>query len=87
MRVDTHAYSGYVVPPNYDSMIAKLIVSAPTREEAVARMSRALDEFIIEGIKTTIPFHKQLMRDPGFIKGEFNTHYLEKQFKFDPELN
>ena len=87
VRVDTHAYSGYVVPPNYDSMIAKLIVSAPTREEAVARMSRALDEFIIEGIKTTITFHKQLMRDPGFIKGEFNTHYLEKQFKFDPELN
>ncbi|HAC15675.1 MAG TPA: acetyl-CoA carboxylase biotin carboxylase subunit [Bacteroidetes bacterium] len=87
VRVDTHAYSGYVVPANYDSMIAKLIVSAPTREEAIARMSRALDEFIIEGIKTTIPYHKQLMRDPGFIKGEFNTHYLEKQFKFDPELN
>lgn len=87
VRVDTHAYSGYVVPANYDSMIAKLIVSAPTRLEAIARMSRALDEFIIEGIKTTIPYHKQLMRDPGFIKGEFNTHYLEKQFKFDPEQN
>jgi acetyl-CoA carboxylase biotin carboxylase subunit len=87
VRVDTHAYSGYVVPANYDSMIAKLIVSAPTRMEAIARMSRALDEFIIEGIKTTIPYHKQLMRDPGFIKGEFNTHYLEKQFKFDPEIN
>lgn len=87
VRVDTHAYSGYVVPSNYDSMIAKLIVSAPTRLEAIARMSRALDEFIIEGIKTTIPYHKQLMRDPGFIKGEFNTHYLEKQFKFDPEQN
>lgn len=87
VRVDTHAYSGYVVPANYDSMIAKLIVSAPTRLEAIARMSRALDEFIIEGIKTTIPYHKQLMRDPGFIKGEFNTHYLEKQFKFDPEIN
>lgn len=87
VRVDTHAYSGYVVPANYDSMIAKLIVSAPSREEAIARMSRALDEFIIEGIKTTIPYHKQLMKDPGFIKGEFNTHYLEKQFKFDPELN
>ena len=86
VRVDTHAYSGYVVPANYDSMIAKLIVSAPTREEAIARMSRALDEFIVEGIKTTIPYHKQLMRDPGFIKGEFNTHYLEKQFKFDPEI-
>ncbi len=87
VRVDTHAYSGYVVPANYDSMIAKLIVSAPTRPEAIARMSRALDEFIIEGIKTTIPYHKQLMRDPGFINGEFNTHYLEKQFKFDPEKN
>lgn len=87
VRVDTHAYSGYVVPANYDSMIAKLIVSAPTRLEAIARMSRALDEFVIEGIKTTIPYHKQLMRDPGFIKGEFNTHYLEKQFKFDPEQN
>lgn len=86
VRVDTHAYSGYVVPANYDSMIAKLIVSAPTREEAIARMSRALDEFIVEGIKTTIPYHKQLMKDPGFIKGEFNTHYLEKQFKFDPEI-
>jgi acetyl-CoA carboxylase biotin carboxylase subunit len=87
VRVDTHAYSGYIVPANYDSMIAKLIVSAPTRLEAIARMSRALEEFVIEGIKTTIPYHKQLMRDPGFIKGEFNTHYLEKQFKFDPEKN
>lgn len=87
VRVDTHVYSGYVVPANYDSMIAKLIVSAPTRSEAIARMSRALDEFIVEGIKTTIPYHKQLMRDPGFINGEFNTHYLEKQFKFDPEKN
>lgn len=86
VRVDTHAYSGYVVPPNYDSMIAKLIVSAPTRKEAIARMYRALDEFVIEGIQTTIPYHKQLMKDPNFIKGEFNTHYLEKQFKFDPEL-
>jgi len=85
VRVDTHAYSGYVVPPNYDSMIAKLIVSAPTRTEAIARMLRALDEFVIEGIKTTIPYHKQLMQDPGFIKGEFNTSYLEKQFNFDPE--
>lgn len=85
VRVDTHAYSGYVVPPNYDSMIAKLIVSAPSRTEAIARMHRALDEFVIEGIKTTIPYHKQLLQDPGFIKGEFNTGYLEKQFKFDPE--
>ncbi len=87
VRVDTHAYSGYVVPPNYDSMIAKLIVSAPTRTEAIARMSRALDEFVVEGIKTTIPYHKQLMRDPNFIKGEFTTHYLEKQFVFNPDLH
>jgi acetyl-CoA carboxylase biotin carboxylase subunit len=85
VRVDTHAYSGYTVPPTYDSMIAKLIVSAPTRAEAIMRMKRALDEFIVEGIKTTIPYHRQLMDDPGFISGEFNTQYLEKSFKFNPE--
>ncbi len=84
VRVDTHAYSGYVVPPNYDSMIAKLIVSAPTRLEAIARMKRALEEFVIEGIKTTIPYHIQLMDHPSFIKGEFTTHFLEKEFKFEP---
>lgn len=83
-RVDTHAYSGYVIPPHYDSMIAKLIVSAPTREEAIKRMRRALEEFIVEGVKTTIPYHLQLMDDPGFQTGEFNTHYLETKFKFDP---
>ncbi|MCH8495510.1 MAG: acetyl-CoA carboxylase biotin carboxylase subunit [Balneolales bacterium] len=87
VRVDTHVYSGYVVPPNYDSMIAKLIVSAPTRQEAIARMYRALGEFIIEGVKTTIPYHKQLLQDENFIAGEFNTGYLEKVFKFNPELN
>ncbi len=87
VRVDTHAYSGYTVPPTYDSMIAKLIVSAPTRPEAIMRMKRALDEFVIEGIKTTIPYHRQLMDDPGFISGEFNTQYLEKSFKFNPETN
>lgn len=87
VRVDTHVYSGYVVPPNYDSMIAKLIVSAPTRQEAIARMYRALDEFIIEGVKTTIPYHKQLLKDDNFISGVFNTGYLEKVFKFNPELN
>ncbi|HKJ30491.1 MAG TPA: acetyl-CoA carboxylase biotin carboxylase subunit [Balneolales bacterium] len=86
VRVDTHVYSGYVVPPYYDSMIAKLIVSAPTRKEAIARMSRALNEFVIEGIKTNIPYHLQLMKDPNFIKGDFNTHYLESKFKFNPEL-
>ncbi|MCC5925314.1 MAG: acetyl-CoA carboxylase biotin carboxylase subunit [Bacteroidetes bacterium] len=86
VRVDTHVYSGYIVPPNYDSMIAKLIVSAPTREEAILRMYRALDEFIIEGIKTTIPYHKQLLRDEGFNSGDFNTGHLEKVFKFNPEI-
>ncbi len=84
VRVDTHAYSGYMVPPNYDSMIAKLIVSAPTRREAIARMKRALEEFVVEGIKTTIPYHIQLMDHPQFIKGEFTTHFLEKEFKFNP---
>lgn len=87
VRVDTHVYSGYVVPPNYDSMIAKLIVSAPTRDEAIKRMYRALDEFIIEGIKTTIPYHKQLLLDEGFNSGDFNTGYLEKVFKFNPEIS
>jgi acetyl-CoA carboxylase biotin carboxylase subunit len=66
-------------------MIAKLIVSAPTREEAIKRMRRALQEFIVEGIKTTIPYHLQLMDDEGFQSGEFNTHYLEKSFKFNPD--
>ncbi|KPQ00416.1 MAG: acetyl-CoA carboxylase complex biotin carboxylase subunit AccC [Bacteroidetes bacterium HLUCCA01] len=85
VRVDTHVYSGYVVPPNYDSMIAKLIVSAPTRIEAIQRMIRALDEFIIEGVKTTIPYHKQLLLDENFVNGNFNTGYLENVFKFNPE--
>jgi acetyl-CoA carboxylase biotin carboxylase subunit len=85
VRVDTHVYSGYRVPPYYDSMIAKLIVSAPTRTEAIERMKRALNEFVIEGIKTNIPYHLQLMNDPNFIEGHFNTHYLET-FKYNPEL-
>lgn len=84
-RVDTHAYAGYKIPPHYDSMIAKLIVSAPTREEAIKRMRRALQEFIVEGIKTTIPYHLQLMDDEGFQTGEFNTKYLENSFKFNPD--
>ena len=82
-RVDTHAYAGYNIPPHYDSMIAKLIVSAPTRDEAIKRMRRALQEFIVEGIKTTIPYHLQLMDDVGFQTGEFNTKYLENSFKFN----
>lgn len=82
IRVDTHIYDGYTIPPNYDSMIAKLIVRADTREEAIIRMKRALGEFIIEGIKTTLPFHKKLMSDPQFNSGNFTTAFLES-FSFD----
>lgn len=77
VRVDTHAYAGYVIPPHYDSMISKLITVAQTREEAITKMQRALDEYIIEGIKTTIPFHQRLMRDEKFRSGNFNTKFLE----------
>lgn len=76
VRVDTHAFAGYTVPPNYDSLIAKVICKARSREEAITKMERALDEFIIEGIKTTIPFHKKLMRDEKFRSGDFNTGFL-----------
>lgn len=76
VRVDTHIYSGYVIPPHYDSMIAKLITVAQTREEAIATMERALSEFVVEGVKTTIPFHLQMLKDPNFIAGQFNTQYL-----------
>ncbi|MCF8383317.1 MAG: acetyl-CoA carboxylase biotin carboxylase subunit [Chlorobium sp.] len=82
VRVDSHAYAGYVVPPNYDSMIAKLIVTANTRKEAISRMSRALDEFIVAGVKTTIPFHKQVMHSPVFRSGEFDTSFLDS-FRFE----
>jgi acetyl-CoA carboxylase biotin carboxylase subunit len=85
VRVDTHAYAGYRIPPHYDSMIAKLIVSAPTREDAIKRMRRSLEEFIIEGVKTTIPYHIQLMDDENFQNGTFNTKYLEEQFDFNPD--
>ncbi len=77
VRVDTHAYAGYVIPPYYDSMIAKLIVKGRTRELAIRKMRRALDEFVIEGIKTTIPFHQKLLADPAFGAGRFDTHFLE----------
>lgn len=77
IRVDSHVYAGYVIPPNYDSMIAKLIVTAQSREECIVRMKRALDEFIIEGVKTTIPFHKKLMDDEKFRSGHFTTKFLE----------
>ncbi|MCK5701890.1 MAG: ATP-grasp domain-containing protein, partial [Cyclobacteriaceae bacterium] len=77
VRIDSHVYAGYTIPPNYDSMIAKLIVTAQTREECIVRMKRALDEFIIEGVKTTIPFHKKLMMDETFHSGQFTTNFLE----------
>ncbi len=77
VRVDTHCYGGYVVPPHYDSMIAKLIVHAPTRTEAIARMLRALDEFVIVGVKTTIPLHKRVLAHPAFAKGDYSTKFLE----------
>jgi len=76
VRVDTHVYAGYTIPPYYDSMIAKLICKAQTREECIKKMIRALDEFIVEGIKTTVPFHKKLMQDENFIKGNFDTGFL-----------
>lgn len=77
VRVDSHVYAGYTIPPNYDSMIAKLIVSGQSREEVITRMKRALSEFVIEGIKTTIPFHLKLMDDEKFKKGEFTTSFLD----------
>jgi acetyl-CoA carboxylase biotin carboxylase subunit len=77
VRLDTHVYSGYSIPPNYDSMIAKLITTAQTREEAINKMKRALDEFIIEGIKTTIPFHRQLMNNSQYIEGNYTTKFME----------
>lgn len=79
MRVDTHVYAGYKVPPNYDSMIGKLIVHGPDRETAIARMRVALNETVIEGIKTNIPLQQRIMRDVGFQTGGQNIHYLEKR--------
>lgn len=77
VRVDTHVYAGYQIPANYDSMIAKLICVAQTREEAICTMERALSEFVIEGVKTTIPLHLRLMRDPNFRAGNFTTKFME----------
>lgn len=78
IRVDSAVYPGYSIPPFYDSMVAKLIVHGKTREEAIAKMKRALSEFVIEGVHTTIPFHLQLLEHPDFVKGEFNTKFLEE---------
>ncbi|AWX44452.1 Acetyl-CoA carboxylase [Flagellimonas maritima] len=82
IRLDTHVYSGYRIPPNYDSMIAKLITTAQTREEAINKMRRALDEFVIEGIKTTIPFHRQLMDNPDYLAGNYTTAFMD-DFEID----
>lgn len=86
VRVDTHVYAGYIIPHNYDSMIAKLITTSKTRKEAISKMNRSLDEFIIEGIKTTIPFHKQIINDKNFLDGNYNTQFVES-LKIDPKYN
>ncbi len=77
IRVDSHLYSGYKVPPNYDSLIGKLIAYGATRDEALARMRNAIDELVVDGIKTNTALHRELVRDPGFCKGGVNIHYLE----------
>ncbi len=82
VRLDTHVYAGYTIPPNYDSMIAKLITTAQTRQEAINKMKRALDEFVIEGVKTTIPFHRQLMDDPRYVAGDYTTAFMD-DFKME----
>lgn len=87
VRMDTHVYSGYSIPPNYDSMIAKLITTAQTREEAINKMKRALDEFVIEGIKTTIPFHRQLMDHPDYLAGNYTTAFMDDWEMNPPKEN
>ena len=81
IRVDTHVYSGYTISPNYDSMIAKIITTDQKRSEAINKMRRALDEFVIEGIKTTIPFHRKLMDNENYLKGDYTTKFME-DFEF-----
>ena len=85
VRVDTHVYSGYRIPPYYDSMIAKLIVKAPDREQAIIRCRRALDEFIIDGVKTTIPFSMKIVNDKEFIAGKYDTGFVERAFMSEGE--
>src|SRR5690606_26438753 len=78
IRVDSAAYPGCVISPHYDSLIAKLIAWGPTREEAISRMKRALSEFVVEGVETTLPFHEKVLRHEDFVSGNFNTKFLEK---------
>ena len=80
VRVDSHSYQGYEIPPQYDSMIAKLVVWGNTREEAITRMKRALGEFIIEGIETTIPFHLKVLENEDFESGDIFTNFIETHF-------
>ena len=80
IRIDSHAYPGYKVPPNYDSLLAKLIVWAPTRKECIARSKRALLEFIIDGVPTTIPFHLDVLEHSEFINGNITTKFIEEHF-------
>ena len=84
IRIDSHVYSGYTISPYYDSMIAKLITVAQTREEAITKMERALEEYYVEGVKTTIPFHRQLMKNKDFREGNFNTGFMDT-FELKPE--
>ena len=86
MRVDTHVYEDYVIPPFYDSMIAKLIVRDGDRISAINRMRRALDEFIIEGVPTTIDFHKLILTHPEFVSGHFSTAFIEKNLREEAGL-
>jgi acetyl-CoA carboxylase biotin carboxylase subunit len=78
VRFDSHVHAGYVVPPHYDSMIGKLIVNGATRDEAIARMQRALRELRVEGVTTTVPFHQRILRDPVFLRGDMDTKYIER---------
>jgi len=82
VRVDSHLYSGYSVPPNYDSLLAKLVVWGENRDEAIARARRALDEFIILGIPTTVPFHQQVIEIPAFRAGEVYTDFVDRHMSF-----
>ena len=77
MRVDSAVYQGYVIPPNYDSLVGKLVVHGRTRSEAMMRLRRALDEFVIDGIETTLPLFRQLVRNPAMQEGEYDIHWLE----------
>ena len=77
VRIDSHIYAGYMIPPYYDSMISKIITVAQTREEAITKMLRALEEYYIEGIKTTVPFHIKLLNDPKIIEGDNTTKFME----------